>query len=348
MLDGGLFHSVFQYLSSHSAEIRVIADTVSISAIVIGIWMLSQTKRGVEANTTESLSHRMYEINKLEFDHPDLFAALGNKRELQFNESVTISEQEELKYKCKRFFQIVKERKQTSRLRGFGRAFSTALNGVCMRRIRPSVEDVNRAKELIAIFHAVAKAVCGSESKNNERKLYAYLFMLFSFYEQLFLFKKHTVSSFHESWKSRFMLNITSRPVFAMYWRTTYAPESTPQFRRFVEYIIDNRELPMSGGYLMRQAGCLVCRLRRTVLRVYDQPEDFYSELPDVNEQKKREAQPATDKRVGNEIDQVNNLALLLQKMIDETHSTKAHRRRPSQTTKHSLNTNGRDNSHVS
>lgn len=203
--------------------VAMIADL----ATVVGVMALIMTWRGLITSTSATLSQRMFDINRLELQKPELFRALGGGgllcKENQHNGCSNL----EL---CRRkFYSILSEVHREkylhideSRKARIGQAFSKVL------------EEVTK--------HACKEN--HSNPKKMEAELIHYLFMLFSFYEQLFILKRGTHLSFHESWENRYREHIKERPLFCMYWHASYQWQSTTEFKEFTNYIVQRNALP--------------------------------------------------------------------------------------------------------
>jgi len=71
-------------------------------------------------------------------------------------------------------------------------------------------------------------------SAEQRQKTDHYMFMLFSYYEQLFLLSERTIGCFHKSWVTRFGKHMDIRPRFKEYWLDDYSKDCSEDFRTYV------------------------------------------------------------------------------------------------------------------
>lgn len=142
--------------------------------IGLGLRTLILSGKTLMVGTTAMLSQRMFEINRLELEHPSLFACLS----------------------------------------------------------LPEAEDCSCVEDEMRMQH--------------------YLFMLFSFYEQLVLLKDASIADYQNSWRWRFLEHMSNRPKFRHYWETRYKRQCTSTFKRFVVELLaepDNKKSRRLFGY---------------------------------------------------------------------------------------------------
>ncbi len=213
------------WLIANEEWIRPFSNLVTL----VGVGALFMTWRGLVTQTTATLSQRMFEINKLEYEHPEMFQLLGGNGTLRTNayncDAVQKAQHE--------FFFVLRD-----------------VRGARSLRIDPG-----GAQRLQAVFSVVLEALCNEEDtsldpkkqvqdKEKSQKLIHYLFILFSFYEQLYLLKRGTHLSFHQSWETRFRNHMRERPIFSMFWYACYCQQSSEEFKNFANYIVRENELP--------------------------------------------------------------------------------------------------------
>lgn len=100
----------------------------------------------------------------------------------------------------------------------------------------PSLK-VGRRRSASAVKTNDAQALLLRGNSVLDRQVGHYLFMLFSYYERLFLLNAHMEKSFHKSWERRFKEHMLLRPRFREYWEREYRKSCSYEFCYYVRII---------------------------------------------------------------------------------------------------------------
>jgi hypothetical protein len=215
--------------------------------VIFGITAVIITWRSMMTNSAASLSSRMFEINRLEIEKPHYFIALGDGNSLVpvSSEQAFKSEDESIRFHFEEKIRLWKSLKKRGDL--------------------PSDFKERAQSEMAGLFFKAARCSClcncrGRAEEETIRELSHYLFILFSFYEQVFIIHRCYLGCYRSPWQKRFVEHMEKRPLFRMYWYTVYRNQCTPKFRRIVRKLEagECRWLRARGGIESGQVGAAI------------------------------------------------------------------------------------------
>jgi len=189
--------------------------------VILGIIAVIIAWKSMMTNAAAALSTRIFEINRLEIEKPHYFSALGDENRLvprSSNPTFTLDD-ERIRFHFEEKIRLWKSLKKKGEL--------------------PAEFKDRTQGEMSELFAEASRCSClcnckGRAEEETIRELSHYLFILFSFYEQVFIINRCYLGCYRTPWQKRFVEHMEKRPLFRMYWYAVYRNQCTPKFRGIV------------------------------------------------------------------------------------------------------------------